>query len=90
MIQNYAMIDSSNIVYNVSIWDGNTSTWTPPTDTTCVAIGTERVGVGMTYNSSGTGIGNNNENKWIIPKEQEFEGLNWDINGNGALDLYAE
>ena len=71
MIQNYAMIDSSNIVYNVSIWDGDTSTWTPPTDTTCVAIGTERVGVGMTYNSSGVGIGTTSGNMWILDQTLE-------------------
>ena len=70
MIQNYAMIDSSNIVYNVSIWDGDTSIWTPPTGTTCVAIGTDsRVGIGMTYNSSGVGIGTTNDNMWIFNPE---------------------
>jgi hypothetical protein len=78
MIQNYAMIDSSNIVYNVSIWDGNTSTWTPPTDTTCVAIGTERVGVGMTYNSSGVGIGTTSGNMWILDQNVELEWPNND------------
>ena len=78
MIQNYAMIDSSNIVYNVSIWDGNTSTWTPPTDTTCVAIGTERVGVGMTYNSSGVGIGTTSGNMWILDQNVELKWPNND------------
>jgi len=78
MIQNYAMIDSSNIVYNVSIWDGDTSTWTPPTDTTCVAIGTERVGVGMTYNSSGVGIGTTSGNMWILDQNVELEWPNND------------
>ena len=67
MIQKYAMIDSSNIVYNISIWDGNNSTWTPPTGTTCVAIGTaSEVGIGMTYNSSGVGIGTTSDNMWIL------------------------
>lgn len=78
MIQNYAMIDSSNIVYNVSIWDGDTSTWTPPTDTTCVAIGTERVGIGMTYNSSGVGIGTTSGNMWILDQNVELEWPNND------------
>ena len=78
MIQNYAMIDSSNIVYNVSIWDGDTSTWTPPTDTTCVAIGTERVGVGMTYNSSGVGIGTTSGNMWMLDQNVELEWPNND------------
>ena len=54
MTEKYALIDSSNIVYNLTIWDGNTETWTPPTGSTCVAIGTDStVGIGMTYNSSG-------------------------------------
>ena len=78
MIQNYAMIDSSNIVYNVSIWDGDTSTWTPPTDTTCVAIGTERVGVGMTYNSSGVGIGTTSGNMWMLDQNVELKWPNND------------
>ena len=78
MIQNYAMIDSSNIVYNVSIWDGDTSTWTPPTDTTCVAIGTERVGIGMTYNSSGVGIGTTSGNMCILDQNVELEWPNND------------
>lgn len=78
MIQNYAMIDSSNIVYNVSIWDGDTSTWTPPTDTTCVAIGTERVGIGMTYNSSGVGIGTTSGNMWILDQNVDLEWPNND------------
>ena len=72
MIQKYAMIDSSNIVYNISIWDGNNSTWTPPTGTTCVAIGnSSEVGIGMTYNSSGVGIGTTSENMWILNQNLE-------------------
>ena len=27
--------------------------------------------IGMTYNSSGTGIGNTSDNKWIIPSSME-------------------
>jgi hypothetical protein len=31
--QNYLMIEE-NLVTNVCVWDGNTETWTPPSDTT--------------------------------------------------------
>ncbi len=61
----YVMIDSSNIVVDLTIWDGNTTTWTPPTGITCIGIGTDPVGIGMTYNSSGVGIGTTSGNKWI-------------------------
>lgn len=33
MTNNYLMIQD-NIVTNVCVWDGNTQTWTPPTDAT--------------------------------------------------------
>ena len=61
----YVMIDSSNIVVDLTIWDGNTTTWTPPTGITCIGIGTDPVGIGITYNSSGVGIGTTSGNKWI-------------------------
>ena len=61
----YVMIDSSNIVVDLTIWDGNTTTWTPPSGITCIGIGTDPVGIGMTYNSSGVGIGTTSGNKWI-------------------------
>jgi len=61
----YVMIDSSNIVVDLTIWDGNTTTWTPPTGITCIGIGTDPIGIGMTYNSSGVGIGTTSGNKWI-------------------------
>ena len=33
-IQNYLMInESTNVVDNICLWDGNTNTWQPPTDT---------------------------------------------------------
>lgn len=73
MTEKYALIDSSNIVYNLTIWDGNTETWTPPTGTTCVAIGTDStVGIGMTYNSSGVGIGTTNGNMWMLDQEKNL------------------
>ena len=61
----YAMVDSSNIVYDLTIWDGNISTWQPPDGVICVAIGTDYVAIGMTYNSSGVGVGTTSANKWI-------------------------
>ena len=61
----YAMINESNLVYNTVMWDGNTLTWQPPAGVTCVAIGTDFVGIGMTYNSSGVGFGTTSANKWI-------------------------
>ena len=61
----YAMVNSSNLVYDLTIWDGNTSTWQPPDGVTCVAIGTDYVAIGMTYNSGGVGVGTTSANKWI-------------------------
>ena len=61
----YAMINESNLVYDTVMWDGNTLTWQPPAGVTCVAIGTDYVGIGMTYNSSGVGFGTTSANKWI-------------------------
>ena len=49
MISTYAIINSSNIVTDVNMWDGNTSTWSP-------ASGFIAVGVG---------IGTTSDNKWI-------------------------
>jgi hypothetical protein len=31
-IQNYCLIDANNTVDNVVLWDGDTTTWTPPVD----------------------------------------------------------
>tara|TARA_B100001989_G_scaffold37964_1_gene22933 strand:- start:1889 stop:2098 length:210 start_codon:yes stop_codon:yes gene_type:complete len=62
----YAMIDSSNLVVDLTIWDGDLSNWSPPSGITCIGIGTEPVGVGMTYNSSGVGVGTTSANKWIV------------------------
>ena len=91
MVKTYALINSSNVVTDLTLWDGNTETWKPDDKLTAVDIGDDTgVTIGMTYNSSGTGIGNTSDNKWIIPKEQEFDGANWDINGNGVVDMYAE
>ena len=46
MSDNYAIINSSNIVTDVTIWDGNTENWTPPSGFTCVGMGTFPVGIG--------------------------------------------
>ena len=61
----YAMINSSNIVVDMTIWDGNTSTWSPEAGITCIEVGTDYVAIGMTYNSGGVGVGTTSANKWI-------------------------
>ena len=66
MISTYAIINSSNIVTDINMWDGNTSTWSPASGFVAVGVGTHSVGIGMTYNSGGVGIGTTNVNKWIV------------------------
>ncbi len=39
-IQNYCLINESNIVDNIVLWDGNTETWTPPASHTYVVQAT--------------------------------------------------
>jgi len=31
--QNYLMVNSTNVVENICLWDGDTNTWQPPADT---------------------------------------------------------
>ena len=65
MISTYAIINSSNIVTDINMWDGNTSTWSPASGFIAVETGSDYVGIGMTYNSSGVGLGSTSTNKWI-------------------------
>lgn len=65
MISTYAIINSSNIVSDINMWDGNTSTWSPASGFIAVEIGSDYVGIGMTYNSGGVGVGSTSANKWI-------------------------
>ena len=65
MISTYAIINSSNIVTDINMWDGNTSTWSPASGFIAVGIGSDYVGIGMTYNSGGVGVGSTSNNKWI-------------------------
>ena len=65
MISTYAIINSSNIVTDINMWDGNTSTWSPASGFIAVETGSDYVGIGMTYNSGGVGVGSTNTNKWI-------------------------
>ena len=65
MISTYAIINSSNIVTDLNMWDGNTSTWSPSSGFIAVEIGSDYVGIGMTYNSGGVGVGSTSANKWI-------------------------
>ena len=77
MTEKYAFINSSNIVYDVTMCDGNTETWTPPTGITYVAIGTNlTVGIGMTYNNSGVGIGTTNGNMWMVDQGKNLNNEN--------------
>ena len=65
MISTYAIINSSNIVTDLNMWDGNTSTWSPASGFIAVEIDSDYVGIGMTYNSGGVGVGSTSANKWI-------------------------
>ena len=47
------------------MWDGNTSTWSPSSGFIAVETGSDFVGIGMTYNSGGVGLGTTSTNKWI-------------------------
>lgn len=38
-IQNYLILEN-NVVINLVVWDGNTDTWTPPENTTCLVQAT--------------------------------------------------
>ena len=64
-IKPYAILDSNNIVVNITICDGDTSKWQPDSGFICVGMGTHPVSIGNTYNSSGVGIGTTSANKWI-------------------------
>ena len=65
MISTYAIINSSNIVTDINLWDGNTSTWSPASGFNAIEMGNDLVGIGMTYNSGGVGVGSTSANKWI-------------------------
>ena len=60
----YALVQNNKAVYIVE-WDGNISTWSPPSGQIAVAIGSSEVGIGMTY-VSGTNfiIEDNAEQRW--------------------------
>tara|TARA_A100001011_G_scaffold380651_1_gene448217 strand:+ start:388 stop:648 length:261 start_codon:yes stop_codon:yes gene_type:complete len=82
MEKTYAIVNSSNVVVNMTIWDGNTENWQPDTSETAIDIGDDTdVMIGMTYNSSGTGIGNTSDNKWIISNSMEFADLGYTSDG---------
>jgi hypothetical protein len=48
IMKNYAIIDSTNTVSNVVVWDGKPP-WTPPQDCAAVAIPKGSAGIGWTY-----------------------------------------
>lgn len=47
MVIRYAMI-RDGVVENVSLWDGNMSTWQPPEDIICIPAPDE-IGIGWTW-----------------------------------------
>ena len=88
-VKKWAVLDSSNVVIDLMMWDGNTETWTPPSDMIYKEIPTgNRVGTGMTYNKDGSGTGTESSNMWIIPSDQVMDGSNWDKSGKGSDDMY--
>ena len=55
-MNNYAIINTtSNIVENITVWDGNTSNWQP--ESGFVAIASTEANMGWKYNSGGVGVG---------------------------------
>lgn len=50
-MQNYALVDSSGVVVNIIVWDGNAEIWSPPDGQTAVAAasGTGTACIGGTY-----------------------------------------
>tara|TARA_Y100001963_G_scaffold6851_1_gene8864 strand:- start:35 stop:490 length:456 start_codon:yes stop_codon:yes gene_type:complete len=87
-IKPYAILDSNNIVVNITVWDGDTSKWTPPSGHTVVGIGSttfsfvddeeasETYGQTITkyseYECVGIGCTYNN-GTWIRPAENEVD-----------------
>jgi len=69
----YALVNASNEVVDVIIWDGNTEKWQPDTGLTAVAFDGDDVRIGNKYNSSGTGVGIEATNKWIDTPMTEEE-----------------
>lgn len=87
-IKPYAILDSNNIVVNITVWDGDTSKWTPPSGHTVVGIGSttfsfvddeeasETYGQTLTKYSEyeSVGIGYTYDNgTWIKPGEKQFD-----------------
>lgn len=46
--ENYAVIDVTGAVINVTVWDGE-SDWTPPDNTSAIKCGDSGAGIGWTY-----------------------------------------
>ena len=59
----YAIVED-NKVTNLIEWDGETSTWTPPTGATMVAIGATEYGVSIGQDYDGTKI--------VVPPEPDL------------------
>ena len=87
-IKPYAILDSNNTVVNITMWDGDTSKWTPPSGHTVVGIGSttfsfvddeeasETYGQTITKYSEyeAVSIGNTYDNgTWIRPVDPTFD-----------------
>ena len=83
----YALINESNEVVNVVIWDGDTTKWQPETGLTAVAFDGADVRIGLKYNSSGTGVGIESTNKWIDTPltEEEIKAMNEEAKNSSSL-----
>lgn len=83
----YALINASNEVVDVVIWDGDTTKWQPDTGLTAVAFDGADVRIGLKYNSSGTGVGIESTNKWIDTPltEEEIKAMNEEAKNSSSL-----
>lgn len=54
MIERYALVDPTNVVVSIALWDGVTP-WTPPDNNIAVLIGTQMCDFGYSYDPA-TGL----------------------------------
>ena len=79
-VQNYYMVnDSTNIVDNITIWDGNPQTWTPPsnylmlpqttTPTKIWELNTDKTDYVLTVSVNNGGIGFTWDGSYIVTND---------------------
>ena len=54
MPERYALVDATNVVVGIALWDG-IEPWTPPDNHSAVLIGAQMCDIGYTYDSA-TGL----------------------------------